>query len=336
MYSEFESPYYLPTGELILDIIELYGTQYFYSDIKHGKYAEIVINSKTHPITNLFGKIIKKNEIHNSSNWNNYVKLPDKNSFKYDYYNRKFIITENDTQNCDDEFGCELYIGIRNSQSGGTFFDYSIFLRYDDTIVKVPNDEYIFGSLEINEEEKQYDYYSYTVNKNINKFLVIFDTELCEIYINEGEEKPSNISYKYKLKSDEHSLNISSSFSLINKTYTIAVAPKELNGNYKSYYRFIIVEQTNEQIIYFIESQSEEFCMIENDAGNCFYILKHIPNFITYNFYARNLLFMETNIINIKAKLVNANEFELNKNKLSYFFKNDFVYSNSLNIYISM
>ena len=123
---------------------------------------------------------------------------------------------------------------------------------------------------------------------------------------------------------------------MINKTYTIAVAPKELNGNYKSYYRFIIVEQTNEQIIYFIESQSEKFCMIENDAGNCFYILKYIPNFITYNFYARNLLFMETNYINIKAKLVNANEFELNKNKLSYFFKNDFVYSNSLNIYISM
>ena len=123
---------------------------------------------------------------------------------------------------------------------------------------------------------------------------------------------------------------------MINKTYTIAVAPKELNGNYKSYYRFKIVEQTNEQIIYFIESQSEEFCMFENDAGNCFYILKHIPNFITYNFYARNLLFMETNIITIKAKLVNANEFELNKNKLSYFFKDDFVYSNSLNIYISM
>jgi hypothetical protein len=59
-YSEDKSPYYLPTGELILDIMELYGTQYFYTDIKKGKYAEIVINSKTHPFNTLYGKIKKK------------------------------------------------------------------------------------------------------------------------------------------------------------------------------------------------------------------------------------------------------------------------------------
>jgi hypothetical protein len=33
-YTEYKSPYYLPEGELILDIMELYGTQYFYTDIK--------------------------------------------------------------------------------------------------------------------------------------------------------------------------------------------------------------------------------------------------------------------------------------------------------------
>ncbi len=330
-YSEDKSPYYLPEGELILDIFE--GTQYFYTDIKKNKYAEIVINSKIYPLNKLYGKIINKNQNEKYSNWNNYVELPTTNSLTYDYYNRKFIIYENDTENCDVEFGCELYIGIKSSQS--KFSEYSIFLRYNDTIVKVPNDEYLFGSLEINDEEKQYDYYSYTVTKNINKFLIIFDTELCEIYINEGKEKPSNIKYKYKIGSDVHSFEISSENSLINKVYTIAVTPKELNGNYKSYYRFKIVEQSNEQIIYFIESQSEEFCEIENDGENCFYILKYNPNNDIYNFYARNLLYMETNIINIKAKVVNAKDFELSNNKLSYFYEDDFIYNNTLNGYLN-
>ena len=335
-YTEDKSPYYLPEGELILDILELYnGTQYFYTDIKNGKYAEIVINSKTHPLNTLYGKIIKKNENESYSNWNNYVQLPENNSLTYDYYNRKFIIYENDTKDCDNEFGCELYIGFKNNNQSGAYLEYSIFLRYDDTIVKVPNDEYLFGSLEINNEEKQYDYYSYTVTKNIKKFLIIFDTELCEIYINEGEEKPSNDSYKYKIGSDVHSLKISSENSLINKVYTIAVTPKDLNGNYKSYYRFKIVEQSNEQIIYFIESQSEEFCEIENDGENCFYILKYNPNNKIYNFYARNLLYMENNMINIKAKVVNAKDFELSNNKLSYFNEDDFNYNNILNGYLN-
>ena len=334
-YSE-KSPYYLPTGELILDIMELYGTQYFYTDIKRGKYAEIVINCKTHPFTTLYGKIIKKNETDTSSDWNNYVKLPTTNSLTFDYYNRKFIINENDTDGCDDNYGCELYIGFKNSQSSGIFLDYSIFLRYDDTIVKVPNDEYLFGSLEINKEEKQYDYYSYTVTKNIKKFYIIFDTELCEMYINEGNEKPSNdpSKHKYKINSDVHSFEISSESSLINKVYTIAVTPKDLDQYYKSFYRFKIVEQSNEQIIYFIESQSEEFCEIKNDGGNCLYILRYNPKNKIYNIYARNLLYMETNNINIKAKIVNAIDFELNNDKLSYFNEDNFVYNNTLNGYL--
>ena len=335
LYSEDQAPYYLPTGELILDIMELYGKQYFYTDIKNGQYAEIVINSKTHPITTLYGKIIKKNETDTSSNWNNYVQLPTNNTLTYDYYNRKFIINEKDTKDCDVNYGCELYIGLKNDQSG-SFLDYSIFLRYDDTIVKVPNDEYLFGSLEINKEEKQYDYYSYTVTKNIKNFNIIFDTELCEMYINEGNEKPSNdpSKHKYKISSDVHSFKISSESSLINKVYTIAVTPKDLDQYYKSFYRFKIVEQTNEQIIYFIESQSEEFCEIENDGGNCFYILKYNPENKIYNFYARNLLYMETNNINIKAKIVNAKDFELNNDKLSYFNEDNFVYNNALNGYL--
>ena len=260
-YSEDKLPYYLPTGELILDIMELNGIQYFYTDVKKGQYAEIVINSKTHPFTTLYGKIIKKNETESSGNWNNYVTLPTNNSLTFDYYNRKFIINENDTEDCDNNYGCELYIGLKNGQSSGTFLEYSIFLRYDNTTVKVPNDEYLFGSLEINKEEKQYDYYSYTVTKNIKEFYIIFDTELCEMYINEGNEKPTNDKnkYKYKIKSDDHSLKISSESSLINKVYTIAVTPKDLDQYYKSFYRFKIVEQSNEQIIHFIESHLKNF-----------------------------------------------------------------------------
>ena len=333
-YTEDKLPYYLPPGELILDIMELGGTQYFYTDIKIGKYAEIVLNSKTHPFTNFYAKIIKKNETDDSSTWNNYVKLPINNSLTYDGYNRKFIIYENDTDDCDEDIGCELYIGFKNSQTRGLYLDYSIFLRYDDTIVKVPNDEYIFGSLEINDVEKQIDYYSYTVRKNINKFHIIFDTEFCELYINEGLQKPTNISYNYSIRIDEHSLIISDESSLINKVYTIAVIPKDLKGNYKTFYRFKIVEQPYEQIIYFIESQSEEFCEIKNDGGNCFYVLKYNSRNEIYNFYARNTVYMGTNIINIEAKIVNMKEFELSNDKLSY-FNNGFEFNNSLNGYLN-
>jgi hypothetical protein len=43
---------------------------------------------------------------------------------------------------------------------------------------------------------------------------------------------------------------------------------------------------------------------------------------------------MENNIINIKAKLVNAKDFELSNNKLS-FYEDDFIYNNNLNGYLN-
>ena len=328
LYSE--NKYYLPSGELILDKIESSETHYFYTDIKKDKYAEIVLNLKTHSSTNFYGKIIK-----NENSNNNFVELPTKNYLTYDYYNRKFIINKEDTKECDDNIGCKLIIGIKNNHSNELNLYYSIFLRYDETIVKIKNEEYLFGTLEINDKEKQYDYYSYSITKNIYKFHIIFDTELCEIYINEGEKKPSNNSFNYKIGSDVNSFEISSENSLINKVYTIAVAPKDLNFNYKSFYRFKIVEQPNEKIIYFIESQNEEFCEIENDDGNCFYILKYNSNNKIYNFYAKNLLYIEPNNINIKAKIVNMKEFELSNNKLSYFNNDDFEYKNILNGYLT-
>ena len=45
--------------------------------------------------------------------------------------------------------------------------------------------------------------------------------------------------------------------------------------------------------------------------------------------------YMESNNINIKAKIVNASDFELNNDKLSYFNEDNFVYNNILNGYLT-
>ena len=159
---ENKSPYYLPEGEMILDIIKLNKYQYYFSDIKSNSNGEIIFNFNQINAS-VIGRIIRKNETDKNPTWNKRVRLPlitdsidkDNGIIEFDYYNKKLIFNENNTKDCD-KSGCEIFIAILvnledSSYRDNLFVNYSIFMKYNGQDFRLNQDEHIIGCLNINE-----------------------------------------------------------------------------------------------------------------------------------------------------------------------------------------
>ena len=325
------TPFYLPVGEMLLDVIKRGHYQYFYSDVKSNSYGEIVINFKQ-GTANVIGRIVKKDIIDDNANWNKRVKLPlisDTNDtlsgiLKFDYYNKKIVFTEEDTKDC--ENGCEIYIGIMSNETGGdlrsNLIDYSIFMRYDDTIVEIEQDEYVFGSLSKTIDENEMDYFKIKVLTETNRVIVEFDSELCEIYVKK-EENFDFQSYDYLITSNDTFHEIDAE---LNDTLIFAVSTKKLNGDFTSFYSFkVFLSHTNEYpLIQRIESTQNEFCIIDNskDEKNRCLFLVPIYEYNTVRktyFYAENEDNPNNNEITFFAKNMTLDAYEKSDNKISLF-----------------
>ena len=325
------TPFYLPVGEMLLDVIMRNKYQYFYSDVKSNSYGEIIINFKQ-GTGDVIGRIVHKNDIDSNANWNKRVKLPlinDTNSslngiIKFDYYNKKIVFTEEDTKNCDD--GCEIYIGIISNEKGGgiqtNLIDYSIFMRYDDTFVELEQDEYVFGSLSKTIEENEMDYFIIDVVKDTDRIIIEFDSELSEIYVKKGNEKPTSTSYDHKITSDNTFFEIPAN---LNDKFSFAVSTKELDQYSTSFYSFKVIFPDKGVYPYIqrIESSQNEFCIIDNSDSKKNRCLFLIPIY-SYNtiirtyFYAKNEDYPDNNNITIYGKEVDET-FELENSKISLF-----------------
>ena len=340
IYNQKIFPIYLPKDQMILNILPLNGIQYFYTDIKKDAYVEIVVNFKAYEINYLNGIIINKIKSTSSQNWSKKINLPipENSNLTFDKYNSKLIVNKNDTENCSDDFGCELYMVISNTQENISFLEYSIFLRYNESNILIKNNEYIFGSLYKTKNEKEYNYYIYKIEVDITKFFIIFKTELCEIYIKKGKiEKPSNTSYDYYINSNETIFIIESNTSLLNEYFSFSVTTKDIDGNFSSYYRFKIVNSIENNLINYADNEQEEYCYIQNNL-NCYLIIPIINNNINKNYflYASNINNYDSNI-SIYASVKLQSLFET-INDYSSFLQNNsnFNYNSNFNGIISI
>jgi hypothetical protein len=124
---------------------------------------------------------------------------------------------------------------IRNKKEGAT------------QIINVPADEYIVGNIPYNMENSYYNYYSFYVPATSDKFLIEFQSQICNILINEGEKKPDDEQYDFIFlsrgkntifeinKNDKHFQGRGLK-SLKGLNFTIAVGAEDFDSIYTSLY----------------------------------------------------------------------------------------------------
>ncbi len=332
------SPFYLPIGELFLDIIQINQYQYYYSDIRTKSYGEIIINFKQGS-GQVIGKIVNKKDKDENANWNKRVKLPlieDLNNnnnnkiIEFDYYNKKLVFTEEDTENCDDG-GCEIYIGILpNDQAllsdDSPYVDYSIFMRYDDISVQIPQNEFVFGSLKENET----DYFYYNVSRDTNKIIIEFESDLCSLYVKKGNEKPNINNNDYEITGNNKIYELNAKDGDI---FSFGVSTKNLDGYYSAFYSFKIIVPglTDYPIIHEVDTNINEYCVINDNNQKCLFLIPVYAYRIVdmLYFYAENIDYPNDTSIKISYLESKVETVETSTNLISLFPNNtdEMIYS---------
>ena len=162
MKQEYNTPYYVERRILRKDYVTNDAHLFLYTDVgkSYSGYATIDFNRGSGYV---YGKIVKKDQEISDENphWRNYrfIKyLDDENSLEYDFYNKKILFTDTDTEKCDN--GCFLLISVVSSviKSGIREYDFSPFSILIDfnpethyllggNKVEILPDEFIIGSL---------------------------------------------------------------------------------------------------------------------------------------------------------------------------------------------
>ena len=181
-------------------------------------------------------------------------------------------------------------------------------MRYDDTFVELEQDEYVFGSLSKTIEENEMDYFIIDVVKDTDRIIIEFDSELSEIYVKKGNEKPTSTSYDHKITSDNTFFEIPAN---LNDKFSFAVSTKELDQYSTSFYSFKVIFPDKGVYPYIqrIESSQNEFCIIDNSDSKKNRCLFLIPIY-SYNtiiiiyFYDKNEDYLDNNNITIYDKKV--------------------------------
>ena len=254
--------------------------QYYYTGIDNNQSAEIVIDFKRGNGLAV-AKMVRFDEIDFYPEFDERVEMPKVNSLgllKFDYFNKKFVITEQQTQKCVP--GCEIFIGVYTMDESMYFNlnEYSILFRYDDTIVKLPVNEYTFGSLSNTEREDEYDYYATTIHKDTDRIIIDFDSELCAGYVKLGITPPSKSDYDWYFDNSVRFFTIYQNdpklkgSSFLGQTFTVAISTKTLDGAYSSFYTYkMITPDRNMPTIIEITTGHNQICDIENGNDRCYF-----------------------------------------------------------------
>jgi hypothetical protein len=195
-------PVYVRKGLLREDVITGNRIQYYFTDIKKNEAGDIYVNFNRGSGL-VWAKLFEKTEQTSGEQhaWMGKYELPlydDDENLYYDYYTKTIGYTSDQTDICDNE--CYLVIGVQNNlkELVGTqeffVYDVSVMIRNkkegNAQIINVPADEYIVGNIPYNIENSYYNYYSFYVPATSNKLLIEFQSQICNILINEGEKKP--------------------------------------------------------------------------------------------------------------------------------------------------
>ena len=209
-----KTPSILQKGVLRKTGINGNATDYYYIEISKDEEGEIILNFKRGNGI-MFGKLVKKNNSENDINaWRKKVILPTENNndelLLYNPITQKIKYEKSHTNICDK--GCFLIIGVKNKESFlgyDSFFtlEYTIFIRYIDkkaelskVAVNIPDNEYIYGSLEANSSNGQYDTYVYDIFDDYKEIEIEFKSEKAIMYYSLSAFEKSNDKNKIESK----------------------------------------------------------------------------------------------------------------------------------------
>ena len=292
-------PIYLTRGEYRLDVVKKDKYQYYITEIGN-EYSEAVVNFKKgngFAIAKIFNRDPEEGEVTNPDYLRKYKlpKVEDEDAIPMDYYNKKFVFDESMTSHCEVK-GCVIIIGVGTLQdSENANNEYAIYYRTDDTMVDLPDNEYAFGSLSVNTEEVEHDFYTSIIQKDSDRVIVNLDTDNSNLYITVNKEgKPSASNADFVLTSTNSFLELKETDSklegksLKGSVLRFGVGPSDDSKKYfDTYYNFKVItpERDLPTIVTADTSQNEE-CYVSKDGNKCYFIVPvYKYNSLTYLYF---------------------------------------------------
>ena len=204
-------PIYLPKGITKKDYISGGNLLFLYTDIEYGESGYISANLDRGSLK-IFGRIVSKeqNENEKNSDWRKFrfPRNKEEGDLKYDFYNKKLLFTNKDTNKCKYN-GCYILISINSSminqkESENMFYPFTISIRLNPNSngilqsiakkIEILPDEYIIGFLDNDEKIRNKDMYEFfEISIPYDADVVEFDwqSDAGILLVNVGDERPS-------------------------------------------------------------------------------------------------------------------------------------------------
>ena len=309
-------PYSIKSEKYFSDLTLSKNIQYYMTLIKQNSEGEILVNFKRNK-GKIYAKLVREDKLREVSGWGDRFIIPNDEIdqrllLPYDQITQKVIFSKKETTNCDKY--CYLIFGINatdsdyifDSDNNDYFVPYNLYLRYtdegetDNQFIDLQNNEYITNYLNLDKNDYyQYHIYDFFNNDNIEKVVLDFDSENCELIVGFNTKNFSDLEH-IKIISDKDSYSTQFEIS------------KEEISKY-----------------YFKKSDFDEYS-VSDDLNLYFKINKksHLDNLITID-YLDLLYTLRANSPNNFAESVNIInniqpnncQFNINKNFCDYLIK---------------
>ena len=309
-------PMYIQKDKLHSFATQTEGITYFYTDVKFNEVGEVVIDFKKGGGI-FYAKLVGKDEVEQTTNWNDKLLLPSPESYDYkseEQMESRFIYTADEYQQCQN--GCELYISVEDyddKREKGSFplsMEYSIQIITLEKPVEVEFDKYAMGYFETQDD---YKYYQITIPIDIDRVSLTFNAKVGYLYINEGDTKPTKEQHKFVISAEQKSIDIkaselSNSASLYNVTLTIGVVNHNPTPEEYAYYKFKFSPQPKENFkVSFLSSEIPEQCETNKENNLTCFFIAHMNN---YDLLTKYFVYAYVNdnpsyLLNMYSKIVN-------------------------------
>ena len=210
-----EPPLYLEKNSVQEEILIGNNYKYYYLDIGKGQTGYIIADYKRGN-GNIYGKIVPKNQIDESSNadWRGFH-FPKEKYLDYDSYLKKLIINEKDTNIC--ESGCYLlltfqfYSSENDKENNLRSHQLLIINRIDPPkqYNEIPSIEmtincFVIGSIPPSKDKEVYDFYELTIPYDSNEIYIDWQADFPNLFIYIGEKQATKDNNHFSFSSIGH------------------------------------------------------------------------------------------------------------------------------------
>ena len=214
-------PYSIKTEKYFSDLTLSNNVQYYMTLIKQNSEGEILVNFKRNK-GKIYAKFVREDKLREVSGWGDRFIIPNNEIdqrllLPYNPYTQKVKFTKKETDNCNKY--CYLIFGVNatdsnyneDSENDDYFVPYNLYMKYTDEgetdlqFIDLQNNEYITNYLNLDKNDYYfYQIYDFFNNENINKVILDFDSENCELTIGFNTDDFSDSSHT-KVLSDKDS-----------------------------------------------------------------------------------------------------------------------------------